>query len=56
MTQRTKITDWPEVRVNVNPQTLERIEAERERRALSRADIVREVLAKAFDSEENTGS
>jgi len=48
MTQRTKITDWPEVKVNLNPQTLQRIEAAREERALSIAALIREALDRAY--------
>jgi hypothetical protein len=50
MTQRTKITDWPEVRANLNPQTLERIEDAAEQRALSVAALIREALDRAYRS------
>jgi hypothetical protein len=48
MSERTKVTEWPEVRANINPQTLERIEAAREERALSVAALIREALDRAY--------
>jgi hypothetical protein len=45
---KQRITDWPIVRLNVNPATLERIEAQAEQRALSMAAVIREVLDRAY--------
>jgi Ribbon-helix-helix protein, copG family len=46
--KRTRISEWPRVRVTVNPRTLERIQARAEARALSVAAVVREALDQAY--------
>jgi len=46
--KRTRISEWPKVRVTVNPRTLQRIEAEAEQRSLSVAAVVREALEDSF--------
>ena len=48
MPKRTRISEWPTVRLNVNPATLERIERTAEQRALSVAAIVREALDRVY--------
>lgn len=48
---RTRITEWPVVQANINPRTLERIEAQAEQRALSVATLIREALDRAYRSE-----
>jgi hypothetical protein len=49
--KRTRVTDWPSVRLNLNPATLERIEAQAEQRALSVSAVIREALDRAYRSE-----
>jgi hypothetical protein len=49
--KRARITEWPAVRVNVSPETLERIEAQAERRALSVSAVIREALDRAYRPE-----
>jgi hypothetical protein len=46
--KRTRISEWPKVRVTVDPRTLERIEDVAERRALSVAAVVREALDQVY--------
>jgi DNA-binding GntR family transcriptional regulator len=46
-TPRTRVSDFPTIRVAVNPRTLEALEAEAEERALSVSAIVREALDRA---------
>jgi acetolactate synthase regulatory subunit len=46
--KQTKISEWPTVKVNVNPATLEQIAAQAERRGFSVAAVVREALDKAY--------
>jgi hypothetical protein len=46
-TPRTRISDFPTIRVSVNPRTLEALEAEAEERALPVSAIVREALDRA---------
>jgi hypothetical protein len=49
--KRTRVTEWPVVRLNLSPRTLERIEAQAEDRGLSVAAIVREALDRAYRTE-----
>jgi hypothetical protein len=49
--KRTRITDWPVVQVNVNPQTLEVMERQAEQRALSVSAVIREALDAAYRQE-----
>jgi hypothetical protein len=49
--KRTLISQWPSIRVTVNPRTLERIEDTAERRSLSVAALVREALDRAYRAE-----
>jgi Ribbon-helix-helix protein, copG family len=46
--KRTLISQWPSIRVTVNPRTLERIEARAEERALSVSAVVREALDQMY--------
>jgi Ribbon-helix-helix protein, copG family len=46
--KRRRISDWPEIRVNVNPRTLERIEAQAEQRALPMSVVIREALDRYY--------
>jgi hypothetical protein len=46
-----RISEWPSVRVNLNPLTLDRIEEAAERRSLSVAAVVREALDRAYRTE-----
>jgi hypothetical protein len=46
--KRTKVTDWPMVTANVNPTTLERIEADSEDRGLSVPSLVRLALDSVY--------
>jgi hypothetical protein len=48
--KRTRISEWPTGRLNVNPATLERIEATAEQRALSVSAVIREALDRAYRS------
>jgi hypothetical protein len=45
--KKTRISEWPKVRVTVNPRTLEALETEAEERALPVSAIVREALDRA---------
>jgi hypothetical protein len=49
--KRTLISQWPSIRVTVNPRTLDRIEDAAERRAISVAAVVREALDRAYRTE-----
>jgi hypothetical protein len=49
--RRTLISQWPSIRVTVNPRTLDRIEEVAERRSLSIAAVVREALDRAYRTE-----
>jgi hypothetical protein len=51
MKRKTLVSQWPSIRVTVNPRTLERIEDTAERRSLSVAAIVREALDRAYRTE-----
>jgi hypothetical protein len=51
MKRATRITEWPAVRVNVDPRTLERIELYAERRALSVSAVIREALDRTYRPE-----
>jgi hypothetical protein len=51
MRTRTRVTEWPMVRLNVNPRTLESIEAQAEERALSVSAVIRETLDRAYRTE-----
>ena len=51
MKQRTRISEWPAIRVNLNPATLDRIEQTAEQRALSVSAVIREALDRAYRSE-----
>ena len=51
MSERTMVSDWPEVKANVNPDTYERMNAEIARTGLSRADLVRQALESAYGSD-----
>jgi hypothetical protein len=42
--KRRRISDFPAIRVHLNPRTLERIEAQAEQRALSVSAVIRETL------------
>jgi hypothetical protein len=44
---RTRISEWPTVRVTVNPTTFEALESEAEERALPVSALVREALDRA---------
>jgi hypothetical protein len=46
--KHTRISEWPRVRVTVNPRTLERIQARAEARALPVAAVVREALDQMY--------
>jgi hypothetical protein len=46
--KRTRVTEWPAIRVNVNPLTLEQLQAQAEARALSVAALVREAVDRAY--------
>ena len=46
-----RISEWPSLRVNLHPRTLERIEDAAERRSLSVAAIVREALDRVYRTE-----
>jgi hypothetical protein len=46
--KRTRISEWPSVRVTLNPRTLERIAAQAEQRALSVAALVREAVERTY--------
>ena len=46
--KRTRISEWPAVKVNLNPATLEVIEERAEERALSVAALVREAVDRAY--------
>lgn len=52
--KRTRISEWPAVRVNVNPSTLDRIEQSAESRALSVAALIREAIAEKYDERPRT--
>jgi hypothetical protein len=45
--KRTRVSDFPTIRVAVHPRTLEALEAEAEERALPVSAIVREALDRA---------
>jgi hypothetical protein len=47
MKRTTRVSDFPTIRVAVNPRTLEALEAEAEERALPVSAIVREALDRA---------
>jgi hypothetical protein len=47
---RARVSEWPTIRVNVNPSVLERMEREAEARALSVAAVVREALDRSYGS------
>jgi hypothetical protein len=49
--KRTLISQWPSIRVTVNPRTLDRIEEAAERRSLSVAAVVREALDRVYRTE-----
>jgi hypothetical protein len=49
--KRTRISEWPRVRLTVNPRTLERIQARAEERALPVAAVIREALDRAYRTE-----
>jgi hypothetical protein len=49
--KRTLISQWPSIRVTVNPRTLDRIEDAAERRSLSVSAVVREALDRAYRTE-----
>jgi Ribbon-helix-helix protein, copG family len=49
--KRTRISEWPAVRVSLNPRTLERIEAVAEQRSLSVSAVIREALDRAYRTE-----
>jgi hypothetical protein len=49
--KRARISEWPAVRVNVDPRTLERIEKYADRRALSVSAVIREALDRAYRPE-----
>jgi hypothetical protein len=49
--KRARISEWPAVRVNVDPRTLERIELQAERRALSVSAVIREALDRVYRPE-----
>jgi len=51
MRTRTRVTEWPMVRLNLNPATLDRIERTAEERALSVSAVIREALDRAYRSE-----
>jgi hypothetical protein len=53
MKRATRISEWPAVRVNVDPRTLERIEKYADRRALSVSAVIREALARSFGQDQN---
>ena len=48
MKQRTKVTDWPEVKLNLNPQTKERLEALSDEQAVSVAHLIRVALDRVY--------
>jgi hypothetical protein len=45
---RTRVTEWPKVRLTVNPATLEALEVEAEARALPVSAVIRETLDRAY--------
>jgi hypothetical protein len=47
MRARTRVSEFPEIRVAVNPRTLEALKAEADERALPLSAIVRETLDRA---------
>jgi hypothetical protein len=47
MKRATRVSEFPTIRVAVNPRTLEALEAEAEERALPLSAIVREALDRA---------
>jgi hypothetical protein len=49
--KRTQVTEWPAVRVTVNPETMERIEAYADRRAVSVSAVIREALDRVYRPE-----
>ena len=49
--KRRRITDWPEVHVFLDPQTLERIARAADRRALPISALIRETLDRAYRTE-----
>jgi hypothetical protein len=49
--KKTRVTEWPAVRVNVDPRTLARIEASADRRALSVSAVIREALDRVYRPE-----
>jgi hypothetical protein len=53
--KRTLISQWPSIRVTVNPRTLDRIEEAAERRSLSKAAVVREALDRTFFERATSG-
>lgn len=50
--KRTRISEWPRVRVSVNPQTLERVSTAADLRGLSVSAVIREALDQAYKSNE----
>ena len=46
--RKTRISEWPEVRAFVHPDTKANLQAHAEDRALDVADLVREALDKAY--------
>jgi hypothetical protein len=53
--KRTRISEWPRIRLTVNPATLEALNAEAEQRALSVAAVVREALDRTYGKEAPSG-
>ena len=49
--KKTRVSERPAVRVNVDPRTLERIEAPADRRALSVSAVIREALDRIYRPE-----
>ena len=49
--KKTRVTEWPSVRLTVNPDTMARIEDCADRRALSVSAVIREALDRAYRPE-----